>query len=300
MLDFAFTQGQSVLIYDPHYPSVAAIACDARDRDYDIHILAPGFPESATCNLLDLLEDSTDAVAAHQLAIAICKIGLLASSNLDSFFAPSSIQLIQAVLMLTKEFELADIKTASFILRSEYLTERLMAANLNHWLKMAFGQLFSTVGTKTNAGIISTASTLIDNFIEAQPTDDCFLGKTTLPLQIKDKQLIVLGIDARHQQILTTLMSSLLHIIITNNVLHQCFHPFVLTTDDFSFSSLPKDISIPVSQKSFYFDESNYQKWNDFTSDIIRKKTERAIAQQNLDARKLEIERNLPIPQFAN
>jgi type IV secretory pathway TraG/TraD family ATPase VirD4 len=297
MFDFAFTQGQSVLIYDSRYPSIAKIAPYAKDKGYDIHILAPGFPESATFNLLDLLKDSADAVAAHQLAIAICKIGLLASSNLDSFFAPSSIQLIQAVLMLAKEFECDDILTASAILRSQYLTERLIAANLNPWLKMAFGQLFSTVGTKTNAGIISATSVILEKFIAAQPTDDCFVGKTTFPLKIKDKQLIVLGFDARHQQILTPLMSSILNIIIRNNALHQCFHPFVLSTDEFPFSSLPKDICVPIIKNSPQVDNSNHEAWNDLIADIVRQKVEPNIS---LKARELEIERNLPIPQLAN
>lgn len=300
MFDFAFTQGHPVLIYDSNYPSIAKIACNAKDKGYDIHVFAPEFPESATCNLLDLLKDSTDAVAAHQLSVAICKIGLLASSNLDSFFAPSSIGLIEAVLMLTKEFELADLKTTSSILGSEYLTERLMAADLNPWLKVAFGQLFSMVGTKTNAGIISTASVILEKFIAAQPTDECFLGKTTFPLEIKDKQLIVLGFNPRHQQILAPLMPSILHIIITHNAINQYFHPFVFTADEFPFSSLPKDICVPIIKNSPQLDKSNHESWNNFTGDIIRQKTQYLIAQKNLDLRKSEIERNLPIPEFAN
>ncbi|YAF99410.1 MAG: hypothetical protein AB3A66_30145 (plasmid) [Nodularia sp. CChRGM 3473] len=300
MLDFAITQQRPILIYDSNYPSIAKIALHARDRGYDIHILAPGFPESSTLNLLDLLKDSADAVAAHQIAIAICKIGLLTSSNLDNFFAPSTIQLIQAVLMLTKEFQLPDIKTASAILGSQYLTERLMAAHLNPWLKVAFGQLFSTAGTKTNAGIISDASVILEKFIAAGCADDCFLGKTTFPVEIKDKQLIVLGFNPRYQQILTPLMSSILHISIKNNAVHQCFHPFVLTTDEFPFSSLPKDICVPIIKNSPQVDESNHEAWNDLIADIVSQKTQYRIAQDDLDVRKLEIEQNLPIPQFAN
>jgi type IV secretory pathway TraG/TraD family ATPase VirD4 len=300
MFDFAFTEGHPVLIYDSSYPSIAAIACDAKDKGYDIHIFAPGFPESATCNLLDLLKDSADTVAAHQLAVVICKIGLLASSNLDSFFAPSSIGLIQAVLMLTKEFELADLKTADAILGSEYLTERLMAADLNPWLQVAFGQLFSTVGTKTNASIITAASVILEKFIAAQPTDQCFFGKTTFPLEIKDKQLIVLGFNPRHQQILAPLMPSILHIIITHNAINQYFHPFVFTADEFPFSSFPKDICIPIIKNSPQINEFNHKVWGKFTADIIRQKNQHRLAQVNLDVRKLEIERNLPIPEFAN
>jgi type IV secretory pathway TraG/TraD family ATPase VirD4 len=165
MLEAAISQQRSILICDSSYPSVAKIAPYARDKGYDIHILAPGFPESGTCNLLDLLKDSTDAVVAHKLAIAICKIGLLGESMKESFFVQSSIQLIQAVLMFTKEFELADIMTSNVMLQSELLTEKLMAINLNPWIRIAFEHLFSTAGTKTNSAIIATTSLILSNFL---------------------------------------------------------------------------------------------------------------------------------------
>jgi len=57
--------------------------------------------------------------------------------------------------MLTKEFgDHADIMTAAAILSSEKMVERLMAAELNPWIRIAFGQLFSSAGSeKTVAGI---------------------------------------------------------------------------------------------------------------------------------------------------
>jgi type IV secretory pathway TraG/TraD family ATPase VirD4 len=248
-------------------------------------------------NLLDLLKDSADAVAAHQLATAICKIGLLANSNLENFLAYPSTQLIQAVLMLTKEFEYADILTASAILGSDRLTERLMAADFSPWLKMALGQLFSTAGTVTNVKIITASFYALSHLVSTKSVGLCFVGQTNFPLKFKDQQLIVLGFNAKSQNTLSPLMSSILHTIIANNAVNQCFQPFVFTTDEFPFSSLPEDIAIPIIKNSPQVDNSNHEAWNDLIADIVRQKVEPNIS---LKARELEIERNLPIPQLAN
>ncbi|MBE9053776.1 type IV secretory system conjugative DNA transfer family protein [Nostocales cyanobacterium LEGE 11386] len=291
MLDFAITQQRPILIYDSNYPSIAKIALHARDRGYDIHILAPGFPESATFNLLDLVKDSTDSVAAHDLATIIYQ---LSQSNVDSFFTYSSIQLIQAVLMLAKEFTLADLLTASAILECDRLTERLMAAPLNPWLKLAFGQLLSTVGTKTNTEIITTAFAILGNFIATQSASNCFLGAASFPLKIKDKQLVILGFNAESQAILASLMSSIMPTIIT----YDAVKPLVFTTDELFFAKEIKHLTIPIIKNSPHFNEFNHESWNNFTSDIVQPKTDYSIIQKQSNIRKLEIEQSLPIPQL--
>lgn len=156
MIFNAISFGYPILLYDFKYPSQAKIAAYAKKMGYDIHIFAPGFPESEVCNPLDFLRDSGDAETARQLATVINKnFRILNNSNEDGFFGPSGDQLTQAVLMLTKEFEeYADIMTAAAILSSERMVDRLMAASFNPWIRIAFGQLFSSAGSeKTVAGI---------------------------------------------------------------------------------------------------------------------------------------------------
>lgn len=103
--------------------------------------------------------------------------------------------LTEAILLLTKETKFPDIMTAAAILSSEDMVKRLMAAKLNPWIKIAFGQLFSSASSeKTVAGIAGTASLMFTRFMKKN-TLGCFVGKTTLPLEIKGKQMIIFGLD---------------------------------------------------------------------------------------------------------
>ncbi|GAX42891.1 transfer complex protein TrsK-like protein [Tolypothrix sp. NIES-4075] len=45
-----------------------------------------------------------------------------------------------------------------------------------------------------------------------------FCGKTTLPLNLDGKQLIVFGLDRNNRDIVKPLLAAILHMIITHNV----------------------------------------------------------------------------------
>ncbi|WP_373526345.1 type IV secretory system conjugative DNA transfer family protein, partial [Nostoc sp.] len=86
----AIDQGFPIIAYDFKYPSQAKIAAYAKSQGYDVHIFAPGFPESEVCNPLDFLRDSSDAETARQIATVINKnFRILSNSNEDGFFAPA-------------------------------------------------------------------------------------------------------------------------------------------------------------------------------------------------------------------
>ncbi|MBE9036585.1 type IV secretory system conjugative DNA transfer family protein [aff. Roholtiella sp. LEGE 12411] len=241
MIYSAIAQGYPVLLYDFKYPSQAKIAAYARKMGYDVHIFAPGFPESEVCNPLDFLRDSGDAETARQLATVINKnFRILNNSNEDGFFGPSGDQLTQAVLMLTKEFgEYADIMTAAAILSSERMVERLMAASLNPWIRIAFGQLFSSASSeKTVAGITATASLMFTRFM-AKNTLGCFVGKTTLPLEIKGKQMIIFGLDRERRDAVAPLMTSILHMTVARNIAKKRSDPLIVGLDELPSIYLP-------------------------------------------------------------
>ncbi|WP_193200319.1 type IV secretory system conjugative DNA transfer family protein [Nostoc sp. MG11] len=241
MLFAAIEQGFPMILYDFKYPSQAKIAAYARTLGYDVHVFAPGFAESEVCNPLDFLRDSSDAETARQLATVINKnFRILTNSNEDGFFGPSGDQLTQAILMLTKEFgDYADILTSASILSSEKMVERLMAANLNPWVKIAFGQLFSSANSeKTVAGITATASLMFTRFI-AKNTLGCFIGKTTLPLEIEGKQMIIFGLDRERRDAVGPLMTSILHMTVAKNIAKKRQDPLVVALDELPSIYLP-------------------------------------------------------------
>lgn len=176
MIYSAIDQGFPIVLYDFKYPTQAKVASYAKKMGYEVHVFAPGFPESEVCNPLDFLRDATDAETARQLATVINKnFKMMASSNEDAFFGPAGDQLTEAILMLTKGMQYPDIMTAAAILSSDRMVERLMAANLNPWIKISFGQLFSSAGSeKTIAGIAGTASLMFTRFMKKN-TLGCFV-----------------------------------------------------------------------------------------------------------------------------
>ncbi|MBW4635085.1 MAG: type IV secretion system DNA-binding domain-containing protein [Iphinoe sp. HA4291-MV1] len=241
MLYSAIDQGFGIVLYDFKYPSQAKIAGYAKAKGYDVHIFAPGFPESQVCNPIDFLRDSGDAETARQLATVINKnFRILGNSNEDAFFVPAGDQLTQAVLMLTKEFgEYADIMTAAAILSSQKMVERLMAAELNPWIRIAFGQLFSSSGSeKTVAGIAGTASLMFTRFM-AKNTLGCFVGKTTLPLEVQRKQMIIFGLDRERRDAVGPLMTSILHMTIARSIAKKRKDPLIVSLDELPSIFLP-------------------------------------------------------------
>ena len=243
MLYSAIDQGFGVVVYDFKYPSQAKIASYAKSKGYDVHVFAPGFPESEVCNPIDFLRDSSDAETARQLATVINKnFRILGGGNEDAFFGPAGDQLTQAILMLTKDFEeYADIITATAILSTHEMTERLMAANLNPWVKIAFGQLFSSAGSeKTISGITGTASLMFTRFM-AKNTVSCFVGKTTLPLEVGKKQMIIFGLDRERRDAVGPLMTAIMHMTIARSIARKRTEtgPLVVSIDELPSIFLP-------------------------------------------------------------
>ncbi len=241
MIYSAIDQGFPCIAYDFKYPSQAKVAAYAKYKGYDVHIFAPGFPESEVCNPLDFLRDSSDAESSRQISTVINKnFRLLGNSTEDGFFGPSGDQLTQAILMLAKEFgQFADVMTCAAILSSEQMVKRLMAASLNPWVKIAFGQLFSSAASeKTVAGIVATASIMFTRFM-AKNTLGCFIGKTTLPLEIKGKQMIIFGLDRERRDAVGPLMTSILHMTIVRNIAKKRLDPLIVALDELPSIYLP-------------------------------------------------------------
>ncbi|HEY9799076.1 MAG TPA: type IV secretion system DNA-binding domain-containing protein [Leptolyngbyaceae cyanobacterium] len=241
MIYSAIDQGFPIIAYDFKYPSQAKVAAYAKYKGYDVHIFAPGFPESEVCNPLDFLRDSSDAETARQISTVINKnFRLLGNSSEDGFFGPSGDQLTQAVIMLAKEFGgYADVMTCAAILSSVQMVKRLMAASLNPWVKIAFGQLFSSADSeKTVAGIVATASIMFTRFM-AKNTLGCFIGKTTLPLEIKGKQMIIFGLDRERRDAVGPLMTSILHMTIARNIAKKRSDPLIVALDELPSIYLP-------------------------------------------------------------
>jgi type IV secretory pathway TraG/TraD family ATPase VirD4 len=157
----------------------------------------------------------------------------------DPFFTNSGDQLIQAILLLAKSTPYPDIITCAKALGSNNLPRRIQNAKLSTWVESSFGQLISMADSeKTVASVISTASILFSRFMSPSILS-VFCGKTTIPLDMKGKQLLIIGMDRERRDVVAPLLATVLHMVITRNVTQPRTDPLVVALDELPTLYLP-------------------------------------------------------------
>ncbi|MEM6353481.1 MAG: type IV secretion system DNA-binding domain-containing protein [Cyanobacteria bacterium P01_D01_bin.14] len=238
----AIAQGFPLCLYDFKYPAqTQRIACLAKAAGYDVNIFAPGFPESKVCNPLDFIKDATDAGTARQISEVLNRnFKLSAAQTDDPFFSNSGDQLVEATLLLAKALPHPDVMTAYCILSDPDLINRLKGINkINPWVGVAFGQLLSTAKSeKTVASIVSTAALVFTRFMKAGMLP-AFCGKSTLPLDLEGKKLLIFGMDRNKRDVVGPLVATVLHMVITRNVTQPRKDPLIVALDELPTMYLP-------------------------------------------------------------
>ncbi|OLP17452.1 hypothetical protein BST81_16820 [Leptolyngbya sp. 'hensonii'] len=237
-------QGVPLALYDFKYPTQSArLAGYARANGYDVKIFAPGFPESEVCNLLEFMRDENDAEMARQIAQVLNKNFTQGDGKGgDQFFQMSGDQLITATLQLAKSTEFPDLLMCQKILALPDLVNRLKddeLSQMNEWVRLSFDQLFSMAGSeKTISGVVSTAMIMFSNF--ASPSlIPCFTGKSTIPLELTGKQLLIFGMDVDRREVIAPLLATVIHMIMSKNLKPARKDPIVLSLDEFPTIKLP-------------------------------------------------------------
>lgn len=227
----ALDQGFPMCLYDFKYPAQTKRAVAyAMKRGYTVRVFAPGFPESEVCNPLELLKDEEDAIAAGQLAQVINKNFNKGGGNGgDKFFEEAGDSLVEGILLvtkavgrLTKNPDYCDLMMAQAILSLTSLPQRLHHASVNGtlkvWTSRPLSQLFGVMDSeKTVAGIVGSAARLFMRFMKRDFVG-AFCGRTTLPLDLDGKQLIIFGLDRNNRDIVGPLLAAILHMIVSRNV----------------------------------------------------------------------------------
>ena len=227
----ALDQGFPTLIYDFKYPAQTKRAVAyAMKRGYTVRVFAPGFPESETCNPLDLIKDEEDAIAAGQLAQVINRnFNKGGDKGGDKFFEEAGDSLVEGILLVTKAVgrlennpAYCDLMMSQAILSLTSLPQRLHYASttgtLKVWTSRPLSQLFGVMDSeKTVAGIVGSAARLFMRFMK-KDFIGAFCGQTTLPLELDGKQLIIFGLDRNNRDIVGPLLAAILHMIVSRNV----------------------------------------------------------------------------------
>jgi type IV secretory pathway TraG/TraD family ATPase VirD4 len=238
----AIDQGFPIIMYDYKYPEQSCrIAGIAAQAGYKVSVFAPSFPESGICNPLDFIRDAADVDMARQVAIVLNRNFKSGGKGAeDPFFTNSGDQLIQAVLLLAKTTPFADIIFCAKALGASNLPARVQNANLPTWVETSFGQLISMADSeKTVASVISTASILFSRFMSPDILS-VFCGKTTIPIELKGKHLLIIGMKREKQDVVAPLLATVLHMIVTRNVVGKKREdPLLVAIDELPTLYLP-------------------------------------------------------------
>lgn len=225
MIQSVIEQGLPLILYDAKYPEGQAelhIAY-ALQQGYEVKIFAPGFPESETCNILDFMEDAEDGVTAAQIGKTMARnFSLNGGDSGDPFFSLSGDQLIKAVMQTAKMLDaegIADVATCQTILQIPplELIKRVKGAPMSPWVKISWSQFFSMAESeKTAASVAATAALLFTNMIDKAVLPS-LCGKSTIPLKLKGKQMLVLGMDSRRRDIVGPILATVLEALVQAN-----------------------------------------------------------------------------------
>lgn len=227
MIRSVIEQGFPLILYDFKYPTqTSAVAWYAEKLGYKIHVFAPGFPESDILNLLDFLtgDPNVDSALARQLANTMNKnFKIAATGGGDPFFDSAGDQLVQAIMMLTKQMQHADVLMTSVMLSAPQLIDRLYpeSSGIDPWIRQAFGQIFSVKDSeKTVSSIIGTASLNFGKLVMPKILSAC-IGQTTLPLDLDGKVMVVFGLDRELRDVMGPIVATAIHMLVNENLFRK-------------------------------------------------------------------------------
>ncbi len=235
----AIDQGFPVIYYDfkghEDPPPSGEIAVYADQNDYSVSVYSPGSPDTCVCNILDFLSTEASPEAARDIAEVLNRNLKLSDNNSSSgnYFSESGDQLAQAVMMLAKSSpDQADVvlcqKLLTWLSNPDQLLERLDAAEMSSWTRIAFDQYLSTSKSpETAASIASTASLLFNRFMvpSALPA---FCGKTTMPLDLDGKQLVIFRMNPNNKTTVGPLIAAAMTMLVNRNIFRQRKRPLLL------------------------------------------------------------------------
>lgn len=252
VIESLFAQGVSVLLYDKKGDQMKLHTALASRYGYTVDVFAPGgvgtekgedpgSPEGKyTCviNPLDFMKDARDATTAGELA----KIFIDSQGGGDAkkdFFSQTGGMLAKGLMQLAKASKYQDLPMVYAITQLPDLVKRLdWAVNRNDeykldpWIAATLSNFLSSKESeKTAASIKTTAEITFSGFIQNDLLS-CMIGKSTIDLYLKPKQLLVMKLDDRRRSVIAPLITMCMHLSIVENLSEKRTNPFCYCIDE--------------------------------------------------------------------
>jgi type IV secretion system protein VirD4 len=249
-IESAFAQGFSVIIYDKKGDQMKLHAPLAARYGYEVEVFAPGEPYSGVINPLDFVRDAQDSTMAGEIGRIIMQNAGRGNGKGDEFFQSSGEQLAKGLVQLAKASPYPDlamvyalIQLPLFVKRLEHAVYRNDDRKLDYWIAASFSNLLSSKDAeKTVAGIKATAELTYSSFIQKDLLR-AFIGKSTIPLKLDRKQLIIFKLDDRRRSVVAPLLATAIHLCVVSNLSQKREVPFVYSLDEFPSLKLDRIVN---------------------------------------------------------
>jgi type IV secretory pathway TraG/TraD family ATPase VirD4 len=106
-------------------------------------------------------------------------------------------------------------------------------------VKVSWDQFMSMrESEKTAASVAAIASLMFTNFVSPDILP-CLCGKSTIPLDLQGKQMIIFGMDQNRRDIIGPILATVLHMIVVRNIAKKRSDPLAVFLDELPTIALP-------------------------------------------------------------
>ena len=236
----ALKQGHPIMLYDRKFPEqFSAHVALAAQFGYEIGIFVPGDNRSGICNPMELIDAPEDFMAHMQMAKVINNNykmgqgGASTSSNND-FFERSGDSTLAALMMLAQATDYPDLLTALEFSKVEdiAMVVKRHRHKISRHIYNAFLQLIQTSGSPaTLSSIFSTTAQSLMQLVN-KSTEPYICGKSTIPLDLTGKKLVVFGFDSDKRDAVSPLVTTIMHLIAERNLRKKRTEPLFMFLDE--------------------------------------------------------------------
>ena len=236
----ALKQGHPIMLFDRKFPEqLSTHVALAAQFGYEIGLFVPGYPQSGRCNPLELIDDPEDFMAHVQMAEVIndnYKKGQGGGSSVSNndFFEKSGNSTLAALMMLAQATDYPDLLTALEFSKVEDIAQvvKRHKRTINRHIYNAFLQLIqSNDSPATLSSIFATTAQSLMRLVN-KATEPYICGKSTIPLDLTGKKLVVFGFDSDKRDAVSPLVTTIMHLIAERNLKKKRSEPLFMFLDE--------------------------------------------------------------------
>jgi type IV secretion system protein VirD4 len=235
MAESCMVQGFPLIVYDKKGDQMRLLAPMAARYGYDVRVFAPGEPYSEVINPLDFMRNEEDAETATQIARVI-NANAGGNRGDNDFFSKAADMLATALIQLAKSSNCPDLGTVYGLISVQGFIDKLAEAILHKkvsvWVASSFRQyLKARDSEKTVASIDTTTVGIFSGFIKRNLLSS-FLGKTTIPIRLSGKQILIFKLDDERRDAVGPLLAAALHMTVVKNLTQKRSDPLGIFIDE--------------------------------------------------------------------